>query len=153
MNARWHQQHRMPQNAGLSARVAWHVAHRKACGCRPVPPSILAALGERANERPVASSASKLKRPLEPMPADVRRSLAARGVTAAYRARPAYQRNDYLRWLGRAKLPATRQKRLNQMLEELERGGVYMKMKWAKTAAPARAPAVRRSAPATRKGR
>jgi hypothetical protein len=30
----------------------------------------------------------------------------------------------------RAKLETTRQKRLNQMLDELEKGGVYMKMKW-----------------------
>jgi hypothetical protein len=29
-----------------------------------------------------------------------------------------------------AKSQPTRQKRLKQMLDELERGGVYMKMKW-----------------------
>ena len=31
---------------------------------------------------------------------------------------------------GRAQQEATKQKRLNQMLDELERGGVYMNMKW-----------------------
>jgi hypothetical protein len=30
----------------------------------------------------------------------------------------------------RTKLESTRQKRLNQMLDELEHGRVYMKMKW-----------------------
>jgi hypothetical protein len=48
----------------------------------------------------------------------------------AYRQRPAYQQNDYIGWITRAKLPATRQKRLDQMLAELESGGVYMHMKW-----------------------
>ena len=48
----------------------------------------------------------------------------------AYLSRPAYQQNDYIGWITRAKLESTRQKRVNQMLDELERGGVYMKMKW-----------------------
>jgi uncharacterized protein YdeI (YjbR/CyaY-like superfamily) len=56
--------------------------------------------------------------------------LEARGLMDAYRARPPYQQNDYIGWIQRAKLESTRQKRLNQMLDELERGGVYMKMKW-----------------------
>jgi len=47
----------------------------------------------------------------------------------AYHARPAYQRNDYIGWVTRAKREAMKQKRLNQMLDELERGGVYMNMK------------------------
>ncbi|WP_309082539.1 YdeI/OmpD-associated family protein [Chelativorans sp.] len=71
-----------------------------------------------------------LKRPLNPMPDDVRAALVARGLMAAYEARPPYQRNDYLWWISAAKRPATRQKRLAQMLDELERGGVYMRMRW-----------------------
>jgi len=50
----------------------------------------------------------------------------------AYNSRPPYQRNDYIGWIQRAKLEATRQKRLNLMLDELKRGDVYMKMKWKK---------------------
>lgn len=46
----------------------------------------------------------------------------------AYEARPPYQRNDYIGWITRAKLAATQQKRLDQMLDELERGDIYMKM-------------------------
>ncbi|EPG68066.1 bacteriocin-protection protein, YdeI/OmpD-associated domain protein [Leptospira wolffii serovar Khorat str. Khorat-H2] len=42
---------------------------------------------------------------------------------------PAYQQNDYISWIVRAKLPETRAKRLKQMLEELQKRGVYMKMK------------------------
>lgn len=49
---------------------------------------------------------------------------------AAYRKRPAYQQNDYIGWITRAKQPATRQKRLAQMFDELARGDVYMKMVW-----------------------
>jgi uncharacterized protein YdeI (YjbR/CyaY-like superfamily) len=62
------------------------------------------------------------------MPAFVRSALDARGLMPAYRLRPPYQRNDYIGWIARAKLPATRHKRLEQMLDELARGDAYMKM-------------------------
>lgn len=48
----------------------------------------------------------------------------------AYDARPDYQKNDYLGWITRAKLEATRRKRLAQMIDELKRGDVYMNMAW-----------------------
>ncbi len=70
--------------------------------------------------------ASRLKRVRQSMPAFVRQALVDHKMTDAYRARPAYQRNDYLAWIKRAKRPETRQKRLRQMLEELERGNRYM---------------------------
>ncbi|MYD65035.1 MAG: YdeI/OmpD-associated family protein [Chloroflexi bacterium] len=68
------------------------------------------------------------------MPEDVRLAIEERGVRAEYDARPWYQRNDYLAWLGRAKRADTRARRLAQMLDELEQGGVYMRM----THAPSR---------------
>ena len=71
-----------------------------------------------------------LRRPRVPMPAPVRQALVDRGLLDAYRARPAYQQNDYLGWIARAKRDETRARRLAQMLDELERGGVYMKMRW-----------------------
>lgn len=71
-----------------------------------------------------------LKRTLNPMPDDIRSALDKRGLAAAYAARPDYQRNDYLGWIAGAKRPETRRKRLDQMLDELELGGVYMKMAW-----------------------
>ena len=64
------------------------------------------------------------------MPAEVQAALEKRKLMGAYRSRPAYQQNDYIGWISRAKLPATRQKRLEQMLDELEKGGVYMHMSW-----------------------
>lgn len=69
-------------------------------------------------------------RPRYEMPEFFREALGARGLMDAYLSRPPYQQNDYIGWVTRAKLEATRKKRLNQMLNELERGGVYMKMKW-----------------------
>jgi uncharacterized protein YdeI (YjbR/CyaY-like superfamily) len=64
------------------------------------------------------------------MPEFFRDELDPRGMMAAYIARPPYQQNDYMGWVTRAKLESTKQKRLNQMLDELGRGRVYMKMKW-----------------------
>ena len=69
-------------------------------------------------------------RPRYPMPDFFRDAINARGLMDAYLARPDYQRNDYIVWINRAKLESTKQKRLNQMLDELDRGGVYMRMKW-----------------------
>lgn len=73
---------------------------------------------------------TRLTRALNPMPDTIHAALTERGLMTAYEARPDYQRNDYLGWIGRAKLPDTRQKRLDQMLDELQRGGVYMNMAW-----------------------
>jgi uncharacterized protein YdeI (YjbR/CyaY-like superfamily) len=70
----------------------------------------------------------RLKRPRYPMPVDVRKALSDGELMGAYRERPAYQQNDYIGWITRAKMDETRQRRLNQMLEELERGDRYMKM-------------------------
>jgi len=73
---------------------------------------------------------SRLSRPIEPMPPTVEQALVDSGLLNAYRARPPYQRNDYLGWINRAKRLETKQRRLDQMLSELERGDVYMKMDW-----------------------
>ncbi|MGD2117334.1 MAG: YdeI/OmpD-associated family protein [Chromatiales bacterium] len=71
---------------------------------------------------------NNLKRPKHPMPGFVKQALQDRGLMADYKARPAYQQNDYIGWINSAKLQATKDKRLQQMLDELEQGGVYMKM-------------------------
>ena len=71
-----------------------------------------------------------LKRAQNPMPDDIAARLDARGLRAAYDARPPYQRNDYLGWIARAKRPETREKRIAQMLDELAGGRLYMKMVW-----------------------
>ena len=56
--------------------------------------------------------------------------MAEHGLLDAYKARPPYQRNDYLGWINRARRPETKERRLQQMLAELERGDVYMNMDW-----------------------
>ena len=71
---------------------------------------------------------SRLTRPILTMPSFVRKALTENGVMEAYRLRPAYQQNDYLGWIARAKLEPTRKRRLAQMLDELARGDRYMKM-------------------------
>jgi len=46
----------------------------------------------------------------------------------AYLSRPPYQQNDYIGWIDRTRQDATKQKRLAQMVDELKRGDIYMKM-------------------------
>lgn len=77
-----------------------------------------------------AQRKSRLTRPIHKMPAFVRKALLENGVMEAYRLRPAYQQNDYLGWITRAKLEPTRQRRLARMLDELARGDRYMNMAW-----------------------
>jgi uncharacterized protein YdeI (YjbR/CyaY-like superfamily) len=64
------------------------------------------------------------------MPDYIREALTQRGLMDTYHARPDYQQNDYIGWITRAKREETKQKRLAQMLDELEGGKLYMKMKW-----------------------
>ncbi|MBT3714396.1 MAG: YdeI/OmpD-associated family protein [Anaerolineae bacterium] len=75
---------------------------------------------------------SPLKRPRYPMPDFIRDALEKHALAEAYYARPDYQQNDYIGWITRAKREETKQKRLVQMLVELEKGDVYMKMDWKK---------------------
>ncbi len=80
---------------------------------------------DRAGRQPTG-----LRRPRHAVPDNISESLLARGLVDAYRDRPAYQQNDYIGWIGLAKRKATREQRLAQMLDELEQGGLYMKMAW-----------------------
>ena len=64
------------------------------------------------------------------MPEFVREALLDRGLMDAYRDRPAYQQNDYVGWITRAKRQETVDRRLAQMLNELESGDKYMKMSY-----------------------
>jgi uncharacterized protein YdeI (YjbR/CyaY-like superfamily) len=75
-----------------------------------------------------------LTRTRHKMPEYIREALDERRLMDAYHARPEYQQNDYLGTLrvSRAKREETKQKRLTQMLDELEGGKIYMNMKWRK---------------------
>lgn len=83
-------------------------------------------------------SGARLKRALQPMPDDIAELLENQNLLQAYQARPPYQRNDYLAWIGRAKRDETRKKRITQMLEELAGGTTYMNMAWAGNSAGAK---------------
>jgi uncharacterized protein YdeI (YjbR/CyaY-like superfamily) len=71
-----------------------------------------------------------LTRARHKMPDYIRKALTERNLLDAYHARPDYQQNDYIGWITRAKREETKQKRLTQMLDELEGGKLYMNMKW-----------------------
>lgn len=75
-----------------------------------------------------AKARPRAKRP----PAFIRRELEGRGLLEAFKARPPYQRGDYVSWVESAKREATRERRLEQMLSELEAGDVYMRMPWSR---------------------
>jgi hypothetical protein len=64
------------------------------------------------------------------MPGFVKSALGARKLAEAYEARPDYQKSDYLLWIEKAPLMAGKRKRLDQMLDELEKGNVYMGEPW-----------------------
>ncbi len=78
----------------------------------------------------ISKKNSGLKRDINPMPKSIRNLVVKKGLLELYKARPAYQQNDYLGWISRAKLEETKKKRLNQMLDELKKGDLYMKMAW-----------------------
>jgi hypothetical protein len=58
LNATWHRAHRMPAKASLEQRIAWHLAHAKACACRSsLPDGILRELKRRGIRVPLAPRA------------------------------------------------------------------------------------------------
>jgi uncharacterized protein YdeI (YjbR/CyaY-like superfamily) len=69
-----------------------------------------------------------LQRERHPMPEFLKEALAESGLWDDFNMRPAYQQNDYVGWIVRAKREETRKKRLKQMMEELRIGGIYMGM-------------------------
>lgn len=75
-----------------------------------------------------AGDSSRLKRRRQPMRELVLKALRNQGLLRGYWSRPAYQQNDYLAWINRAKRPETKGRRLGQMLEDLTRGDRYMGM-------------------------
>jgi hypothetical protein len=66
----------------------------------------------------------------QPMPGNVKTALAKRELTDAFRARPDYQQNDYLKWIATAVGPQAKDKRLQQMLDELAAGNLFKGEPW-----------------------
>ncbi len=65
-----------------------------------------------------------------PMPGNVKGALAKRKLLDAFEDRPEYQQTEYLKWIAQANGPTTKQQRLDQMLDELEKGGVFKGTPW-----------------------
>lgn len=66
----------------------------------------------------------------QPMPGNVKAALAKRDLIDAFAARPDYQRNEYLKWIAMAAGPAAKDKRLQQMLDEVASGGLFKGEPW-----------------------
>ena len=73
----------------------------------------------------------------QPMPGNVRVALEKRNLMDAYLARPPYQKDDYLKWIALAVGAPAKQKRLDQMLEDLEQGNAYKGEPWTPPQKPA----------------
>ena len=70
------------------------------------------------------------------MPGNVRGALGKKKLLDAFHARPDYQQNGYLKWIADAAGPAAKQQRLDQMLDELTKGGVFQGEAWTPPAKP-----------------
>ena len=42
INKAWHLKNKMPKNASVDQRIAWHLDHSKNCNCRGIPLKLLA---------------------------------------------------------------------------------------------------------------
>jgi len=71
-----------------------------------------------------------MTRQIHQIPDYVTAALDENDLWERYRARPPYQRNDYIGWIVRGKREETRKKRLQQMLDELRGGDAYMGMSY-----------------------
>jgi len=71
---------------------------------------------------PMKKDPSPLRRERYSLPDFIRQTLGDHSLWAAYTPRPPYQQNDYIGWIIRAKQEVTKQKQLNQILNELKAG-------------------------------
>jgi hypothetical protein len=120
---------------GFPRKSRGYVATRLDSAQAVIVNMLSATTGQRSRLRQIAvlvmsCPMAQLKRDLHLMPNHIRARLETERLTQAYAARPAYQRNDYLGWIAMAKRPQTQAKRLQQMIDELKRGDVYMNMAW-----------------------
>ena len=93
MNAAWHRKHPMPPKASVAQRVAWHVAHAKACGCRPMPATVRRALEGSSHSIDASAVAGRVRDYLAALPPDASkalRQLRALARTAAPKAVEAF---------------------------------------------------------------
>ena len=77
-----------------------------------------------------------MERPRVIIPDYINHELQKAGLTEAYLIRPAYQRNDYIRWIESAVRIPTRQKRLEQMFSELRSQDAFMGAPFSVSSSP-----------------
>jgi hypothetical protein len=53
INGDWHRAHVLGQGASMDRRVAWHLEHAAACGCRGIPQTVLDEVERRGRTAPV----------------------------------------------------------------------------------------------------
>lgn len=75
---------------------------------------------------------SRMTREIYDIPDELVVILETTGLWSAYQTRPAYQQNDDIGWIYRAKRQETRDRRIAIMLAELAAGHGYMKLPWGK---------------------
>lgn len=63
LNREWHAANRMPANATLEQRLAWHAGHAANCACREMPASIRAELERRGMMPDTLASPGAPRRP------------------------------------------------------------------------------------------
>ena len=95
---------------------------------KPNGKTIVKSISEKKHRPGMPKRAAAARRERNPMPESVLDALKKSKLVDAYESRPPYQRNDYVGWITSAKQPATQQRRLDQMLDELRSGDLYMKM-------------------------
>jgi DNA-3-methyladenine glycosylase I len=87
LNAKWHAAHVMPMNGSVRVRLAWHRAHQKNCGCRPIPASLAKLLAPKAGKK--APGLGRAARSNGVAPAQRRRAPAWRPARTRTAAKPA----------------------------------------------------------------
>jgi len=57
LNRDWHAAHPMPPRASMDQRIAWHLSHAAACGCRDIPRTVREELARRGVAPPALRAA------------------------------------------------------------------------------------------------
>lgn len=50
INKEWHLKNKMPKNANLAQRIAWHIEHQKNCSCRKISGKLAEEMTKRGIE-------------------------------------------------------------------------------------------------------
>jgi hypothetical protein len=51
INKEWHLKNVMPKDPSLQERIAWHLAHKENCNCRPIPDALISEIRKSINKK------------------------------------------------------------------------------------------------------